>query len=67
MRKLTSSASREIPSDAYALVVGETPSEYWHIRPLTIALGLLTLLLVLRTHVAPRCVAPVATDDLTTP
>lgn len=37
-------AAREIPSDAYALVVGETPQEYWHIMPLTIALGVLTLL-----------------------
>ncbi|MBP9086873.1 MAG: hypothetical protein KBG15_12185 [Kofleriaceae bacterium] len=53
-------AAREIPSDAYALVVGETPSEYWHIRPLTIALGLLTLLFgwsfvrTLRRDVLPR-------------
>lgn len=37
-------AAREIPSDAYALVVGEAPQEYWHIMPLTIALGVLTLL-----------------------
>ncbi len=37
-------ATRQIPSDAYALVVGETPKDYWHIRPLTIALGVLALL-----------------------
>ena len=37
-------AAREIPSDAYALVVGEAPADYWHIMPLTIALSVLTLL-----------------------
>jgi hypothetical protein len=37
-------AEREIPSDAYALVVDEKPGDYWYIMPLTIALGVLTLL-----------------------
>lgn len=36
--------SRPIPDDAYALLTGERPADYWHVLPVTIALALLGLL-----------------------
>jgi hypothetical protein len=36
--------TRPIPSDAYALIVGEVPQDYWYILPITIVVGLIGLL-----------------------
>ena len=38
--------ARAIPSDAYAIVVGEKPADYWYVLPITIGLGLLGLLFI---------------------
>ncbi len=35
---------REIPSDAYAVITGERPEDYWYVLPITIALSLIGLL-----------------------
>ena len=35
--------SREIPSDAYALITDERPEDYWYVLPITIALALIGL------------------------
>jgi hypothetical protein len=35
--------SREIPSDAYALITDERPEEYWYVLPITIALAAIGL------------------------
>ncbi|HWU91460.1 MAG TPA: hypothetical protein VN253_29535 [Kofleriaceae bacterium] len=35
---------RGIPGDAYALLEGEHPQDYWYVRPITIALGIIALL-----------------------
>lgn len=35
---------RGVPGDAYALLTGERPQEYWYVTPITIALGLIGLL-----------------------
>lgn len=35
---------RGVPSDAYALLTGERPAEYWYILPFTIALSVIALL-----------------------
>ena len=34
---------RSIPSDAYALITGERPEDYWYVLPITIALGVIGL------------------------
>ena len=36
--------TREIPSDAYALILGEVPQDYWYILPITIVVGIIGLL-----------------------
>jgi hypothetical protein len=36
--------TRAIPDDAYALLVGEVPQDYWYILPITIVVGLIGLL-----------------------
>jgi len=36
--------TRSIPSDAYALIVGEVPQDYWYILPITIVVGVIGLL-----------------------
>lgn len=36
--------SREIPSGAFALIVGERPADYWYVLPVTIVVGLIALL-----------------------
>lgn len=36
--------TRPIPDDAYALVTGETPQDYWYVLPITIALAVIGLL-----------------------
>ena len=44
--------TRGIPDDAYALIVGEVPQDYWYILPITIvvaAIGLLFLWALIRT------------------
>jgi hypothetical protein len=35
--------ARGIPGDAYALVTGELPDDYWHVMPITIALAAILL------------------------
>jgi hypothetical protein len=35
---------RGVPADAYALLAGERPAEYWYVRPITIVLALVGLL-----------------------
>ena len=35
---------RSIPSDAYAIIIGEHPQDYWYVMPVTVVLALLTLL-----------------------
>lgn len=35
---------RGVPGDAYALLAGERPADYWYVLPLTIALGVIGLL-----------------------
>lgn len=35
---------RSIPSDAYAVIIGEHPQDYWYVMPVTIVLGLIVLL-----------------------
>lgn len=35
---------RSIPSDAYALIMGESPEDYWYVLPVTIILAIITLL-----------------------
>lgn len=35
---------RGIPDDAQVLLVGETPQDYWHVLPITIALAVIALL-----------------------
>lgn len=34
---------RGIPADAYAVVAGEVPEDYWYVMPITVALGVLLL------------------------
>lgn len=34
---------RGVPADAYALLTSERPGDYWHVMPLTLALGALAL------------------------
>jgi len=36
--------TRVIPSDAYVLIVGEHPDNYWYVQPITIGLGLMAAL-----------------------
>ena len=36
--------SREIPSDAYALITDERPEDYWYVLPITIALAAIGLI-----------------------
>lgn len=36
--------TRAIPEDAYALIVGEVPQDYWYIMPITIVVGVIGLL-----------------------
>lgn len=36
--------TKPIPEDAYALIVGEVPQDYWYILPITIVVGLIGLL-----------------------
>lgn len=36
--------ARAIPDDAYALITGEQPAEYWYVMPVTIALAAMGLL-----------------------
>lgn len=36
--------ARGIPSDAYALITGEKPADYWYVLPVAIALGVIALL-----------------------
>jgi hypothetical protein len=36
--------AREVPSDAYAVLTGDRPAEYWYVMPVTIALALIALL-----------------------
>lgn len=35
---------RGVPDDAYALLIGERPADYWHVLPLTVLLGVIGLL-----------------------
>jgi len=35
--------SREIPSDAYALITDEHPEDYWYVLPITLALAAIGL------------------------
>jgi hypothetical protein len=35
---------RGVPRDAYALILGERPADYWHVLPITGALALIGLL-----------------------
>ncbi len=35
---------RGVPRDAYALLVGERPQDYWYVLPITVALGIIGLL-----------------------
>lgn len=34
---------RGVPGDAYAIVTGESPADYWYVMPITIALGAILL------------------------
>ncbi len=36
--------TRPIPDDAYALITGEVPQDYWYVMPVTVALALIGLL-----------------------
>ncbi len=36
--------TRPIPADAYALIIGEVPQDYWYILPVTIVVGAIGLL-----------------------
>jgi hypothetical protein len=36
--------ARGIPSDAYALITGEKPGDFWYVLPIVIALGVIALL-----------------------
>lgn len=36
--------TRPIPDDAYALITGEVPQDYWYIMPITIVVGIIGLL-----------------------
>jgi hypothetical protein len=36
-------AARAIPDDAYALVTGESPEDYWYVMPITVALAAILL------------------------
>jgi hypothetical protein len=36
--------TRPIPANAYALIVGEVPQDYWYILPITVVVGLIGLL-----------------------
>lgn len=36
--------ARAIPSDAYVLIAGEHPDDYWYVQPITIALALMGVL-----------------------
>jgi hypothetical protein len=35
--------ARAIPDDAYALVTGESPDDYWYVMPITVALAAILL------------------------
>ncbi len=35
---------RGVPGDAYALLVGEQPTDYWYVLPITVVLGIIGLL-----------------------
>jgi hypothetical protein len=35
---------RSVPTDAYALILGESPEDYWYVLPVTIILAVITLL-----------------------
>lgn len=35
---------RDIPSDAYAVIIGERPGDYWYVLPVAIVVGLIGLL-----------------------
>lgn len=34
---------RGIPGDAYAVITGESPADYWYVMPITVALAVITL------------------------
>jgi hypothetical protein len=36
--------SRGVPSDAYVLITGEVPQDYWYVLPITIVVGIIGLL-----------------------
>ncbi len=36
--------ARPMPADAYVIVTGELPADYWYVMPVTLALALITLL-----------------------
>jgi hypothetical protein len=36
--------ARAIPEDAYALLVGELPDDYWYVMPITVTLAIIGLL-----------------------
>ena len=38
------SVTKPIPDEAYALIIGEVPQDYWYILPITIVVGLIGLL-----------------------
>jgi len=56
--------TRPIPSDAYALITGEQPDDYWYVLPITIALALIGLVFAwalvraVRRDVLPTRAAP---------
>ena len=56
--------TRPIPSDAYVLLTGEQPDDYWYVMPITIALGLIGLVFAwalvraVRRDVLPTRAAP---------
>jgi hypothetical protein len=57
---------RGVPGDAYALIVGERPADYWHVLPLTVVLGIIGLLFAWALVRAVRDLMP-ARDPVTTP
>lgn len=46
--------ARSIPPDAYAVIVGERPEDYWYIQPIIIGLGLMGALFVFALYRAIR-------------
>jgi hypothetical protein len=35
--------TRRIPDDAYAVITGEVPDDYWYVMPITVALAVILL------------------------